>query len=110
VGLHILFLFNSKFFLYFTPYGAAAVLILILTAMNLSYLPYRNHKTPFTNFERWVCRCAWVTCLAAYPFGYFWDAALVWSTIYIFLPFAPWYAQNKAPIQRYIEEWKASTR
>jgi phosphatidylserine synthase len=107
LGLYIIFLFNSKFFLHFTPYAAATVLVLVLTAMNLSYIAYRNHKSPFTSFERWVCRAVWISCPAAFPFGYFWDAALIWSTIYALLPFTPLHTQYREPIRRYIAGWKA---
>lgn len=107
LGVHIIFLFNSHFFLLFKPYWAAAVLTLVLTALNLSYIPYRNHKTPFTRFERRVCYVSWVVWAAAYPFGYFWDVALAGSTIYALLPFTPLHAQYQVPIRRYIAEWKA---
>jgi phosphatidylserine synthase len=110
LGLHMIFLFNSNFFAYYQPYWAAAVVTLVLTAMNLSYIPYRNHKATFTGFERFVCRAVWVTCPTAFFFGYFWDAALIWSTIYALLPFTPLHAQYKAPIKRYVQEWKAGAR
>ena len=110
LGLHIIFLYSSNLFRYLTPYGAAAVLTLILAAMNLSYIPYRNHKAQLTTCERWVCRGALATGAVAYPFGYFWDVSLFWSTFYLLLPFTPLYAQYKAPIKHYIQEWKASAR
>jgi phosphatidylserine synthase len=108
LGVHSIFLFNSKFFSCFHPYWAAAALTLILTAMNLSYIPYRNNKTKFTRFERWVSLSVWVTSLPALPFGYFWDAALIWSTIYALLPFTPLHSQYKEPIRQFVREWKAS--
>jgi CDP-diacylglycerol---serine O-phosphatidyltransferase len=110
LGLFIVFLYSSKFFHYYYPYWAAALLTLILTALNLSYIPFRNHKSQFTIRERWVCYGVLASGAIAYPFGYFWDVSLLWSTVYLLLPFTPLYAQYKAPIQRYVEEWKASVR
>jgi CDP-diacylglycerol--serine O-phosphatidyltransferase len=107
LGVHIIFLYNSQIFSHYRFYWAAAVLTLVLTALNLSYIPYRNHKTEFTRFERGVSLAVWATCLPAYPFGYFWDAALVWSTIYALLPFTPLHARYKAPIRSYVQDWKA---
>jgi CDP-diacylglycerol---serine O-phosphatidyltransferase len=108
LGLHILFLFNSKFLSHYHLYWVAAATTLVMTAMNLSYIPYRNHKTKLTKFEIFVVIAVWVTCPLAYPFGYFWDAALLWSTIYALLPFTPLYAEYKGPIKQFVEEWKAS--
>ncbi len=108
LGLYIIFLFNSQFFAHYPMYWAAAVLTLVLTAMNLSYIPYRNHKTDFTPFERWMCRATWVSIPASYLFGCLWDVGLVWSTIYALLPFTPLHAQDRAPIERYVREWKAA--
>jgi CDP-diacylglycerol--serine O-phosphatidyltransferase len=110
LGLHIVILYSSNLFRYFTPYGGAAVLTLILATLNLSYIPYRNHKAQLTTCERWVCRGALATGAVAYPFGYFWDVSLIWSTIYLLLPFTPLYASYKAPINSYIQEWKARAR
>ncbi len=108
LGVYIIFLFNSRFFAHYHPYWAAAALTLVLTAMNLSYIPYRNHKTQASRFERWLSLTVWATCLPAYPFGYFWDAALIWSSVYVLLPFTPLYARSKEPIRQYVREWKAS--
>jgi CDP-diacylglycerol--serine O-phosphatidyltransferase len=108
LGLYIIFLFNSQFFALYPWYWPAAVLTLVLTAMNLSYIPYRNHKTDFTPFERWMCRATWVSIPASYLFGCLWDVGLIWSTIYALLPFTPLHAQDRAPIERYVREWKAA--
>lgn len=107
LGLQILFLLNSKFFLHYELYREAAAMILVLTAMNLSYIPYRNHKTKATKLELFLVFSVLITCPLAFPFGYFWDAALIWSTIYALLPFTPLYARNRAPIRQFVQEWKA---
>jgi CDP-diacylglycerol--serine O-phosphatidyltransferase len=108
LGLFITFLYSSTIFHYFRPYLAAAVLTLLLTAMNLSYTPYRNHKGQLSTRERWVCYGALASGAVAYPFGYFWDVSLFWGAIYFLLPFTPLYAQYKGPIKSYVQEWKAS--
>ncbi|MGV8074700.1 MAG: CDP-alcohol phosphatidyltransferase family protein [Syntrophobacteraceae bacterium] len=108
LGLYIIFLFNSKFFGHYKPYAAAAVLTLILTAMNLAYIPYRNHKTKFTRFELFVVFSVLVTAPAVFPFGYFWDVALIWSSIYVLLPFTPLHAKYSASIKNYVLEWKSN--
>ena len=110
LGLQILFLFNSKFLTHYHLYWAAAAMTLVLTALNLSYVPYRNHKTKLTKFEMFLVLATWFTTWPAYPFGHFWDMALLWSTIYALLPFTPLHSRYRGPIRQYVEEWKASTR
>jgi CDP-diacylglycerol--serine O-phosphatidyltransferase len=110
LGVHIIFLLNSKLFAVHQPYVAAAVMLLVLTALNLSYIPYRNHKRKFTRFEWGVCIFCWVVWPISYFFGYFWDTALFGSTVYALLPFTPLHARYREPIRRYIEEWRAATR
>ena len=107
LGLFIVFLLNSRLFAAYQPYLASAALILVLTALNLSYIPFRNHKTRFTAFERWVCRCTWASIPTAMYFGCVWDVGLAWSVIYLLLPFTPLYTQYREPVQRYVAEWKA---
>lgn len=108
LGVHIIFLYNSQIFSRYPFYWAAAVLTLVLTVLNLSYIPYRNHKTKASRFERWLSLAVWATCLGVAPFGFFWDAALIWSTVYVLLPFTPLYAEHRAPIRRFVQEWKES--
>lgn len=107
LGLFVVFLLSSRLFAAYQPYLPAAALILALTALNLSYIPFRNHKTRFTTFERWVCRCTWASIPTAMYFGCVWDVGLAWSAIYLLLPFTPLYAQYRDPIRHYVAEWKA---
>jgi CDP-diacylglycerol---serine O-phosphatidyltransferase len=110
LGLYIIFLLNSKFFELYQPYLAGAATIVVLAALNLSYIPYRNNKTTFTGFERFVCRLVWCTIPLSIFFGYPWDVGLFWSAIYAILPFTPLYSKYNAPIRRYVQEWKTATR
>jgi phosphatidylserine synthase len=106
LGLFIVFLLNSRLFAAYQPYLASAALILVLTALNLSYIPFRNHKTPFTAFERWVCRIVWVSIPTSIYFGWLWDGGLFYSTVYLLLPFTPLYTPFREPVRRYVAEWK----
>jgi CDP-diacylglycerol--serine O-phosphatidyltransferase len=107
LGLFIVFLLTSRLFAAYRPYLASAALILVLTALNLSYIPFRNHKTRFNAFERWVCRAVWVSIPISIWFGWLWDGGLFYSTVYLLLPFTPLYTPFRDPVRRYVAEWKA---
>jgi hypothetical protein len=66
-------------------YILAALLVLVLGAMLLTYLPYRNHKAPMGPWGKllWLVP---VVSVAARPTGYMWDIALFFALVYITTP------------------------
>ena len=82
----ICFLLNSQFFRTWELWIPAAVLIVALGTLLLTYIPYRNHKKPMRHVYRVLLWLVALVCIAAYRFGYMWDLALFFSVLYLLSP------------------------
>jgi len=106
VGLFIVFLLNSRLFNYLHLELAVGPLVILVGLLNLSYLPYRNHKQSF-NWPRLVTMYLIVfACVALRPWGYMWDLALLWMVLYVLSPLLFISAQERRKVREFVAEWK----
>ena len=106
VGLFIVFMLNSRFFNHFHLELAVAPLVILVGLLNLSYLPYRNHKKNF-NWPRLVAMYLIVlACIAVRPWGYMWDLALLWMVLYVLSPVLFISSQERRKVATFVAEWK----
>ena len=105
-GLFIIFLLNSSVFLNNRLYLPVTFLIILAGYLNLTYLPYLSNKAKLTNFQTFIVFLAPLSSLLLYPFGYFWDAGVVWMIVYMLTPWTSVKKREQAEIRSFIEEWK----
>jgi hypothetical protein len=86
-------------------YIPAALLILVLGAMLLTYLPYRNHKAPMGPWGKllWLVP---VVSVGARPTGYMWDIALFFALVYLTTPLFYVSRAEKKSIDAAVLAWK----
>lgn len=101
----ICFFLSSRLFHTYRLFIPAAALIVVLGAMLLTYLPYRNHKAPM---NRWAV-LLWlvpVVCVGARPTGYMWDLALFFALVYVTTPLFYVSRAERASIDAAVLAWK----
>lgn len=103
LGFMIVFFLNSS--LRRLPGGpvVGTVLVAIMAAMCLTYLPYRNHKRPFRLWQKTALVATAIACIAMYPLGQMWNGALLLGTIYLFAPWIALDASGRAEIARAVD-------
>jgi CDP-diacylglycerol--serine O-phosphatidyltransferase len=80
------FFLNSQLFKVYQLWIPGAVLIGMLGALLLTYIPYRNHKAPMRGLYVVLLSLVPFVTIAAYPTGYMWDVALFFSLVYLVSP------------------------
>jgi CDP-diacylglycerol---serine O-phosphatidyltransferase len=101
----ICFFLSSRIFHVYQLYIPAALLILVLGAMLLTYLPYRNHKAPMGPWGKllWLVP---VVSVGARPTGYMWDIALFFALVYLTTPLFYVSRAEKQSIDAAVLAWK----
>lgn len=108
LGLTVVFFLSSSTFQLLQPLIAGAVLVLALSALNLSYLPYISNRAAFTRGQGIFMVSALAVSLALYPFGLGWDAGLALTLAYAVFPFWGVSRQRRADVRRYVAAWKTA--
>jgi CDP-diacylglycerol--serine O-phosphatidyltransferase len=80
------FFLNSQLFKTYELWLPGAILIVLLGALLLTYVPFRNHKAPMKRAYVILLSLVPVVTIAAYPTGYMWDVALFFSLVYLVSP------------------------
>lgn len=90
-GFTLLFLLNSSLFRTAAGPRIGVGLVALMAGLSLTRLPYRNHKQPFTRGQSAALVSLLPGCVALYPVGQMWNAALLVTSLYLL---APWIALN----------------
>ena len=101
----ICFFLSSRIFHVGQLYITAALLILVLGAMLLTYLPYRNHKAPMGPWGKllWLVP---VVSVGARPTGYMWDIAFFFALVYLLTPLFFVSRTERTSINAAVLAWK----
>jgi CDP-diacylglycerol--serine O-phosphatidyltransferase len=105
-GLFIIFLLNSSLFLDFEPYLIAALLIIPVGFLGLTYLPYKSNKAKFTKFQIFIIFLAPISSILLFTYGYMWDLAFFWMIAYLLQPWIGVRKTDREEIRERVREWK----
>jgi CDP-diacylglycerol--serine O-phosphatidyltransferase len=105
-GLFIIFLLNSNLFLGYELYLVAAPLIILVGFLGLTYLPYKSNKAKFTKFQIFIIFLAPISSMLLFPYGYMWDVAFFWMTVYLLQPWIGVSRTDREETKTRIKEWK----
>ena len=105
-GFFIIFLLNSNLLLDYDLYLIAALLIILVGLLSLTYLPYKSNKAKFTKFQTFIIFLAPISSMLLFPFGYMWDLALFWITVYLLQPWIGVNKKDREDIRIRVMEWK----
>jgi CDP-diacylglycerol--serine O-phosphatidyltransferase len=98
----------SRFFAEPVVAWAGAALVPVVSALNLSLLPYHGHHRRRAGWFFAAAVAAWLLSTGvAIPFGYLWEACFFWSAAYAlgqhwFIP-----AEDRARFREFVREWRS---
>jgi len=105
-GFFIIFLLNSNLFLDHGLFLVGGLLIILVGLLSLTYLPYKSNKAKFTKFQTFLIFLAPTSSMLLFPYGYMWDLALFWITVYVLQPWIGVNKKDREEIKARVREWK----
>ncbi|MFH1073389.1 MAG: CDP-alcohol phosphatidyltransferase family protein [Nanoarchaeota archaeon] len=108
VALFIVAFLNSHLFTIYTSYLLGGVCILLVSILNISFIPYiGHHKRKFSLWQKAIFLLMLAILAIAIFFGLFWDVLFVYVILYLLSPAYLIPTKERVKIHRFIKKWKS---